>query len=101
MLGRYIKIWWMLTSAITQISFQSRFGAMLFLLGKILRFGFFFFFLIVLAAKTRIIAGYSLWQIIFFYATFNLLDSLPQFFFRNVYRFRQQVMNGSFDNSLL
>lgn len=101
MIRKYIKIWWVLTLATSQISFQSRFGAVLFLIGKILRFSFFLFFLVVLVTKTKAIAGYTLWEIVFFYATFNLLDALPQFFFRNVYRFRQQVLNGYFDNLLI
>jgi ABC-2 type transport system permease protein len=101
MIGRYIKIWWKLTLATTQISFQSRFGAVLFLIGKILRFVLFLFFLIVLVGRTNVIAGYTLWEIIFFYATFNFLDTLPQFLFRNVYRFRQQVITGYFDNLLI
>lgn len=96
----YIKLWWVLTIRTTELALQSRFGAGLFLLGKIIRFVFFFLFLIVLVNKTNVIAGYSLWQIIFFYATFNLLDTLPQFFFRNVYRFRQQVISGYYDNLL-
>ena len=91
----------MLTAATSQITFQSRFGAVLFLLGKIFRFAFFFFFLVALITKTKTIAGYSFWQIVFFYATFNLLDTLPQFFFRNVYRFRQYVVTGYFDNLLM
>jgi ABC-2 type transport system permease protein len=98
---RYIKIWWILTLGTSQIAFQSRFGASLFLLGKLLRYVFFFFFLIILVNKTKFIAGYSFWEIVLFYATFNLLDTLPQFFFRNVYRFRQQILNGYFDNLLL
>lgn len=100
MIKRYIKIWWILTLGTSQISMQSRFGAVLFLIGKLIRFAFFLFFLVILVTKTKAIAGYSLWEIIFFYATFNLLDALPQFFFRNVYRFRQQVLNGYFDNFL-
>jgi ABC-2 type transport system permease protein len=100
MIRRYIKIWWILTLGSTQIVIQSRFGAGLFLIGKLLRFSFFLFFLIILVSNTKAIAGYSLWEIIFFYATFNLLDILPQFFFRNVYRFRQQVINGYFDYML-
>jgi len=98
---RYIKIWWKLTLGTSQIAFQSRFGALLFLLGKLLRYVFFLFFLVVLVNKTKYIAGYSFWEIVLFYATFNLLDILPQFFFRNVYRFRQQILNGYFDNVLL
>lgn len=98
---RYITIWWKLTLGTSQIAFQSRFGALLFLLGKLMRYVFFLLFLVLLVNRTKFIVGYTFWQIILFYATFNLLDTLPQFFFRNVYRFRQQILNGAFDNLLL
>src|SRR5690349_684425 len=97
----YLKIWWILTLISSQIAFQSRFGAIIFLIGKLLRFIFFLFFLFILTSKTKAVVGYSFWQIVFFYATFNLLDALPQFVFRNVYRFRQQILNGYFDYVLL
>lgn len=100
MLIRYIKIWWILAVAGIQVVFQSRFGAVLFLIGKVLRFAFMLFFLIILVTKTKALVGYTFWQVILFYATFNLLDTVPQFLFRNVYKFRVQVVNGSFDNLL-
>lgn len=79
------------------IALQSRFGAAMFIFGKFLRFIFFFFFLILLGSKTKTIANYSIWQMIFFFATFNLIDTLAQFFLREVYRFRTYVVNGSLD----
>ena len=94
---KYLKVWFLLTINVSQIAFLSRFGAILFIFGKILRFSFFFIFLILLQAKTQSIAGYSLWQIIFFFATFNLVDTIPQFFWREVYRFRSYVISGNFD----
>ncbi|MBI4078971.1 MAG: ABC-2 family transporter protein [Candidatus Levybacteria bacterium] len=97
---RYFVIWLKLTGITTQIAFQSRFGAIVFLLGKILRFAFFLFFLVLVTQKTQLIAGYTTWQILFFYATFNLIDTLPQFFLREVYRFRWQVVSGHFDTIL-
>lgn len=100
MLRHYTNIWWKLTLATTQLAFQSRFGAILFLIGKVVRFFFFLAFIFILVGKTKEIAGYSLWEIIFFYATFNFIDTVPQFFFRNVYRFRAQIINGYFDNIL-
>src|SRR5206468_966378 len=38
---------------------------------------------------------------IFFFITFNIIDTLPQFFLRDVYRFRQQIINGYFDYTLI
>lgn len=98
---KYFLIWIKLTAGASQIAFESRFGAAIFISGKILRFVFFFLFIIILFSKTQIIAGYTLWQMIFFYLTFNLVDTLPQFFLRDVYRFRSQIVNGYFDHTLL
>jgi viologen exporter family transport system permease protein len=94
---RYFIIWWKLALATTSISFQSRFGASLFLLGKLLRYGLFLFFIVVLFGKMEKLAGYTIWQMIFIYASFNLLDTLVQGLFRNVYRFRQQIVTGQYD----
>lgn len=97
MIKKYIKTWYILTRYSAQIAFQSRLGALLFLLGKILRFLFFLFLIIFIAQRTNAIGGYSLWQIVFFFATYNLIDTITQFLFREVYRFRGYILNGSFD----
>lgn len=94
---KYLKLWWKLTLAATQIAFLSRLGASIFILGKVIRFVFFLFFVVLLASKTKTIAGYSLWQVILFFATYNLVDTTAQFFFREVYRFREYVVRGFFD----
>jgi len=94
---RYLKIWWFLSIASVQIFFVSRIGAILFLTGKILRFILYMGFLIILVSKTKILAGYDLWQVMLFYLTFNFIDSLTQMLFREVYRFRQQIVGGNFD----
>ncbi len=94
---RYLRVWLLTTSSASQIAFVSRFGAFLFIVAKVLRFAFFLVFLLILQSKTKSIGGYSLWQIIFFFATFNLVDNLAQFFLREVYRFRSYVISGNFD----
>ncbi len=94
---RYIKIWWLYTKNTTQIALQSRFGAVFFLLGKFLRFSLILYFLYILLSKTNSLEGYNLNQVIFFYATFNLIDGIPQFLLREVYRFRIYVIKGYFD----
>lgn len=94
---KYFNVWLKLTSASFQYFFISRLGAILFLVGKILRFVFFLFFLILLVSRTKVLAGYNLWQVMLFYLTFNFIDSATQMVFREVYRFRQQVVSGNFD----
>lgn len=69
----------------------------IFLIGKMFRFSIFFGFLYFLLLGTKTLAGYSSNQIIFFFLTFNLIDVVTQFFFREVYRFRPMVINGDFD----
>ena len=80
---------------------ESRLGIVLFVLGKFLRFGFFIFFLIVLLFRTKGIGGYSLWEVMIFYLTFNMIDTTAQLLFRNVYRFRGVITSGMFDLVLL
>lgn len=97
MIFRYLKIWWMATIMSSQIAFLSRFGAFVFTIGKFLRFLFFLFFLYLIASKTKAVGEYSLWQVVFFYATFNFIDTLTQLLLREVYRFRSYVVRGYFD----
>lgn len=52
-------------------------------------------------SKTRLVKGYTLDQMIIFYLTFNIIDTTSQLLFREVYRFRPQIMSGSFDLTLL
>jgi ABC-2 type transport system permease protein len=98
---KYIRLWWIYTLRATQVAFTSRLGVVIFTLGKILRFGLFIFFLFLIVAKTKTLSGYSLWQVMFFYATFNFIDTTAQFFLRDVYRFRSHVVSGFFDTYLL
>jgi len=58
-------------------------------------------FIFVVVSKTKQIAGYNIWQVIFFYATFNLIDTVPQLLMREVYRFRSYVVTGDFDYFLV
>jgi len=50
---------------------------------------------------TNTLAGYNLNQVLFFYLTFFLIDTISQFLFREVYRFRPYIVSGSFDLILL
>jgi ABC-2 type transport system permease protein len=84
-----------------QIAFASRFGVILFTVGKFLRFGFFLIFLFLILGKTNNLAGYSLWEVVFFFATFNLIDVVPQMLLRSVYSFKRLVVSGDFDFFLI
>lgn len=96
-MNRYFTIWFQSMMREAQTAFASRMGVILFLIGKLMRFFFFLFFLVLVIGKTHSVGGYTLWEIVFFFATFNLIDTVPQMLLRSVYRFRSQVVNGNFD----
>lgn len=94
---RYLTVWWLMTTNYFQTAFANRGGALLFILGKMIRFVFFFLLLVIVVEKTKNLAGYNLIQVIFFFLTFNLVDTAAQFLFREVYRFRPLVVSGDLD----
>lgn len=96
-MNKYFKAWLLMTINSIQTSFASRWGAILFILGKIIRFGFFLFLIIIVVGKTKVLAGYNLSQVIFFFLTFNLVDILAQALYREAYRFRGLVTSGDLD----
>jgi len=69
----------------------------IFFLGKLIRISVFSLSLIFMFSSTSSLAGYTQPQIIFFYLSFVLVDSLSQFFFREVYRFRPLLLSGDLD----
>jgi ABC-2 type transport system permease protein len=81
--------------------FYVKIALLIFLTGKILKFVFFLLFLYFLVRGTNGLSGYNLDQTIFFFLTFNLIDVIAQFLFREVYRFRGLIVTGDFDLVLL
>lgn len=93
----YLSLWRRLTIYSFITSLTNRFSAAIFLLGKSLRFIFFFVFLLTILSQTKFLENYSTSEVILFYLTFNLIDTISQLFFREVYRFRALVVSGDFD----
>lgn len=95
------KIFWLLATYSIKTTFQSPLGVILFSVGKLIRFSMFFLFVYYLVSRTNLLAGYTLNQTIIFYLTYNIIDSLAQLLFREVYRFRPLVVSGELDSILL
>ena len=98
---RYFRIWMRLAiiSFMVQAeSFVSSFG---YLLGKLVRLGFFLFFLFSIFKHTNAMAGYSLQEAALFFLTFNIVDILAQLFFRGIYGVRSLIREGDFDYFLI
>ena len=94
---RYAKVWWMMSRNSFLVTLSNKSLLLIFLTGKVLRFTFFVAFLVFLVRCAEGVAGYNLSQIAFFFLTFNVVDVIAQFFFREVYRFRQRVVKGDLD----
>lgn len=92
-----IKIWLHYTNNAFQQVLSNRATLFIFMTGKILRVALFLVFLFFLLKGTKGIGPYSANEIIFFYLSFNLIDTLAQLFFREVYRFRPLIVSGSLD----
>jgi ABC-2 type transport system permease protein len=84
-----------------RVTTQGRIGVVIFTLGKIFRFVFMFFLLFFIFSKTRVLKGYTFQEAALFYMVFNLVDTISQILFREVYRFRTLVVSGSLDTILL
>lgn len=98
---KYLIIWLRTSLASVQGMLTHRGGAVLFLAGKWLRFGLFIFLLQILHQRLARLDSYSFEQLLTFFLVFNLVDLVPQIFFRGIYWFRNQVVSGEFDFVLL
>ncbi len=98
---REFHIWLHYSNNSFQQVLSQRATIIIFMTGKILRIALFLIFLNFVFGSTRNLAGYSREQIIFFYLSFNLIDTLAQLLFREVYRFRPLVVSGGLDGILV
>ena len=98
---RYLRVWLQLAHISFSEQIATRFSSVLFLLSKTLRFVFFLLFIFSLTERIGGLSGYNRDQIIIFFLVFNFVDIATQLFFRGVYFFRQKVVNGEFDFSLV
>jgi ABC-2 type transport system permease protein len=96
-----LKIFWILATYSLKIALKSPIGLVMFSAGKLVRFSMFFLFIYYLLANTKLLAGYTLTQTVIFYLTYNIIDSLSQVLFREVYRFRPLVISGELDTILV
>jgi len=93
----YLKIWWLMSKNSFMTWLAQKMLLLIFLTGKLMRFAFFAGFLYFIIKGAKSLAGYNAPQVIFFFLTFNLIDIITQFLFREVYRFRPLIVSGDFD----
>lgn len=98
---RNFKIFWLFALYSLKVTLRHPVGLVMFSLGKLIRFSMFFLFVYYLLSNTKLLAGYTLTQTVIFYLTYNIIDSLSQLLFREVYRFRPLVVSGELDSILV
>lgn len=98
---KYLRIWWLLSTASMQTATGSYATIVFFTFGKLLRFVLFLGFILLLQFQTKSLGGYTTWEVILFFAVFNFIDTAAQLFFREVYRFKPHIAMGTFDFFLL
>ncbi len=94
---RELNIWFKYTSNSFQQNLFNKYAAIFLITGKFIRIALFVVFLNFALVGTKSLAGYSREEIIFFYLSFNLIDTLSQMFFREAYRFRDLIITGNLD----
>lgn len=92
-----LKVWYLFTLNSFQQTLANKIGFFIFVPGKIIRIVMFFIFLNLVFSRSGGIGNYSGAQATFFYLSFNLIDTLSQLLFREVYRFRPLLVSGDFD----
>ncbi len=94
---KYLKVWKQLSVCAIGSYLSNRIDSLSYFLGKLVRFGFFLLLIVSIFRHTDNLAGYGKYAVILFFLTFNLMDVLPQAFFRGIYLFRDDVRKGNFD----
>jgi len=100
-LRKPLRIWLAIARMVVLPDLISPWSAVLFIIGKVFRFIFFFAFLFAVLSSSGSLAGYSREEVILFFLVFNLVDITIQFLFRGVYTFRYLLISGAFDLDLL
>jgi ABC-2 type transport system permease protein len=98
---KYFLVWWRNAVLYLQSILVTRWASGLFVLGKLLRFVVFGWFLVHVGSQVQQLSGYTLQDLILFYLIFNFFDMLGQIVFRGIYWFRADVVSGAFDYYLL
>lgn len=98
---KYITVWLIMTAGSIQGVFVSKFGLLLFMVAKLLRFFLYIGFIYFLLSGGAKLLVYSRDEVLLFFLTFAVIAGIAQMFFREVYRFRPRVVSGDFDFDLV
>lgn len=98
---RYFKIWLQLAKNSFANFLSNRIDAASYLAGKLFRFGFFWLMIISIFQFTDNLAGYTKFELLLFFLTFNLIDVSTSIVFRGIYEFKNDIRRGNFDFAMV
>lgn len=94
---KYPRVWKQLSGMAFSTFLSNRIDAFSYIAGKLIRFLFFLLLIVSIFNFTPTLAGYSQYEVLLFFITFNIIDVLGQAFFRGIYLFKYEVNKGNFD----
>jgi ABC-2 type transport system permease protein len=97
---KYLRIWLCLVRNSFRTQMSTSLGSAGYLIGKILRLGFFLAYLLAIFDHLPGLKGYSMPEVVLFFMTFNLVDIGSQFLFRGMYGIKYLIEEGDFDKIL-
>lgn len=97
LLSKYLRVWRRLAVMSFAVQLTNRLASGGYLVGKFVRLGFFIIFLMALFDHTPRLARYTMFEVLLFFLTFNLIDILAQMLFRGIYGVRGLVREGDLD----
>lgn len=93
----YFKVWLLVASDAAQVVFINRLSSLFFLIGKALRLGISLLVLLLIRSTTHAFGPYTTDQMVVFFLTYVLIDTIAQIFFRGVYSFTNLIRSGELD----
>ncbi|MBV9080534.1 MAG: ABC-2 family transporter protein [Elusimicrobia bacterium] len=98
--ARYFRIWRRLAGNSIRTQLSTSLGSAGYLVGKILRLFFFLGYLLAIFKQLPSLKGYTVYEVVLFFMTFNIIDVSAQFLFRGLYGVKYLIEEGDFDKIL-
>lgn len=96
----YFKVWKQTAHCAFASYASSRVDAISFFIGKLIRYAFLWVMIWSIFNFRSSFAGYTKFEALLFFVTFNIVDVASQAIFRGVYFFSNDINRGSFDFAL-
>jgi ABC-type uncharacterized transport system permease subunit len=91
---KYARLWWILCLNSFRTQMSTSLASSGYLIGKLVRFGFFLAYLLAIFRNLPGLKGYDMPSVVLFFMTFNVIDVGAQFLFRGLYGVKTLIDEG-------